>query len=76
MDELISNMERWKGTARPDGALEEPMDPASAAYWLKAQEEAEKLKAAMTDEQKAAIAAFEAHFPRSRLIEESRKGAV
>ena len=76
MDELITNMDYWKGTARPDGALEELMDPASAAYWLRAQEEAEKLKASMTDEQKAAIAAFEAHFPRSRLIEESRKGAV
>lgn len=52
------------------------MDARSAAYWLRAQEEAEKMKASMTDKQKAAIAAFERHFPKSRLIEESRKGAV
>jgi lipopolysaccharide biosynthesis regulator YciM len=49
------------------------MDPKSAAYWLKAREEAEKLVASMTDEQKAMVAQFEAHFPKSRLIEESKK---
>lgn len=48
------------------------MDPKSAVYWLKAQEETEKLVASMTDEQKAMVAQFEAHFPKSRLIEESK----
>ena len=72
LEELVRNTDRWVGTASPGGVLE-PMDPRSAAYWLHAEEEAEKLKANMTDEQKAVLAAFQAHFPKSRLIEESKK---
>lgn len=75
LDELIAHTDRYVGTAAPGGFIE-PMDPRSAAYWLKAREEAEKLKANMTDEQKRLIAAFEAHFPVSRLIEESKKAPV
>lgn len=60
----------------PNGSLMvgEPIDPKSAAYWLKASEEAEKLIDNMTDEQKKLISDFESHFPKSRLIEESLKG--
>lgn len=70
MEDLIANMDAYRGTATPDGNY---MDARSAAYWLKAQEEAEKLVAGMTDAQKGALSAFEAHFPKSKLIEESRK---
>jgi hypothetical protein len=73
LDELINNTDRWIGTATPDGGFISQMDSRSAAYWLKANEEAAKLKDAMTDEQKALIAAFERHFPKSRLIEESMR---
>lgn len=73
LDELVNNVDKWVRTATPDGGLMPQMDPKSAAYWLMANEEAAKLKASMTDEQKALIAAFEAHFPKSRLVEESRK---
>lgn len=75
LDELVNNTEKYKNTAMPNGSLQigEPIDPKSAAYWLKASEEAEKLIDNMTDEQKQLIADFESHFPKSRLIEESRK---
>lgn len=73
LDELIRDVDAWKGTAVPGCDRLEPIDPKSAAYWLKAEEEAEKLRSSMTDEQKAALAAFEAHFPKSRLIEEAKK---
>lgn len=73
LEELVNNTDRYVNTALPDGGFIERMDPKSAAYWLKAEEEAEKLKNGMSDAQKALIAAFEAHFPKSRLIEESRK---
>ena len=69
--ELINNTDKWIGTATPTGGFVQHIDSKSAAYWLKANEEAAKLKDAMTDEQKALIAAFEQHFPKSRLIEES-----
>lgn len=49
------------------------IDQKSAAYWLKAQEEAEKLKSQMSDEQKKMIDDFEKHFPKSKFIEESKK---
>ena len=39
----------------------------------KFEEEAEAMKSSMTDAQKAMIADFEKHFPKSRLIEESKK---
>ena len=71
LDELINNTDKWIGTATPAGGFVQHIDSKSAAYWLKANEEAAKLKDAMTDEQKALIAAFEQHFPKSRLIEES-----
>ena len=73
LDELINNTDRWVGTAMPSGELVAQMDSRSARYWLKANEETAKLKDAMTDEQKALIAAFERHFPKSRLIEESMR---
>lgn len=73
LDELINNTDRWLGTAVPGDELLAPLDPKSAAYWLHAEEEAEKLKANMTDEQKATLAIFQAHFPKSKLIEESKK---
>ena len=71
LDELINNTDKWIGTATPAGGFVQHIDSKSAAYWLKANEEAAKLKDAMTDEQKALIAAFEQHFPKSKLIEES-----
>ena len=76
LDDLINNDEKYKNTAMPNGSLMvgEPIDPKSAAYWLKASEEAEKLIDNMTDEQKKLISDFESHFPKSRLIEESLKG--
>lgn len=49
------------------------IDPASAEYWLRAQEESEKMMSSMTDEQKQMIADFEKHFPKSKLIEECKK---
>lgn len=73
LDELISNPDAYAGTATPSGELLEPIDPDSAAYWLRAEEEAEKLVGNMTAAQKAAIADFERHFPKSRLIDEAKK---
>lgn len=76
MEKLISDMDRYVGTALPNGELAEPfeeIDPRSAAYWLKAEEEAERMQAEMTDDQKRTLAVFMAHFPKSRLIEESKK---
>lgn len=49
------------------------VDPKSAKYWLQAEEEAEKLQTEMSDEQKKMLADFEKHFPRSKLVEESKK---
>lgn len=46
------------------------IDEYSKAYWAKAAEEARKLEASMTPEQKFYLRAFEAHFPKSRLVEE------
>lgn len=73
LEELINNVSKYAGTAMPDGTMLEPMDPRSAAYWLKAREETDKLMSSMTDAQKKMIADFEAHFPKSRLIDEAKK---
>lgn len=69
--EMASHVEKYVGAAH--GGYVEQMDSKSAAYWLKAREETEKLVSSMTDEQKALVARFEAHFPKSRLVEESKK---
>lgn len=71
IDDLINKINEYNGnpSALPDSNL----DKASIEYWLKAEEEAEKLKNSLTDAQKAMISAFEQHFPKSRLIEESKK---
>lgn len=49
------------------------MERVSAKYWMQAAIEAEKLRAEMTDEQKAALDMFERHFPESKFIDESFK---
>ena len=49
------------------------IDEYSRKYWAKAAEEARKLEDQMTPEQKFHLQAFEAHFPKSRLINESKK---
>ena len=49
------------------------IDEYSRKYWEKAAQEAKRLESEMTPEQKLYLRAFEAHFPASRLIEESKK---
>ena len=49
------------------------IDEYSRRYWEIAAHEARKLENDMTQEQKLHLQAFEAHFPKSRLIEESKK---
>lgn len=49
------------------------IDPKSARYWLKAEQEADKLRSQMTPEQLKMIDDFEKHFPPSKLIEEAAK---
>lgn len=73
MAEMVSCPEKFAGIACPDGSIETGMTKEDIAYWLRAEEEAEKLRDAMTDEQKSMLSAFEAHFPKSRLIEESKR---
>ena len=54
--------------------VEDPnIDEYSRKYWEKAAQEAKRLESEMTPEQKLYLKAFEAHFPKSRLIEESKK---
>lgn len=74
IEQMMSNLERYRGTAvSQKDCLDSQLDPKSAAYWLKAREEAEKLQAEMTDSQKKMLDDFEKHFPRSRLIDEAMK---
>lgn len=56
-----------------NGYDDDHIDPASAQYWLKAQEESEKMMSSMSDEQKKMISDFEKHFPKPKLIEECKK---
>lgn len=49
------------------------LDAADLEYWIKAEEETEKLRSEMTDEQRQMIDDFEKHFPKSKLIDESKK---
>lgn len=56
-----------------DAASDPNIDEYSRKYWEMAALEAEKLESEMTPEQKLYLRAFKAHFPRSRLIEESKK---
>lgn len=63
----------WNGNERKaDGQSQIVDDAKSAEYWRNAEIESEKLKTEMTDAQKAEIAEFESHFPKSRLIDESK----
>ena len=63
------------GTCISNGnTSEDPnIDEYARKYWEKAAQEARKLENDMTQEQKLHLQAFEAHFPKSRLIEESKK---
>ena len=63
------------GTCISNGnTVEDPnIDEYSRKYWEKAAQEARKLENDMTQEQKLHLQTFEAHFPKSRLIEESKK---
>ena len=63
------------GTCISNGnTSEDPnIDEYSRKYWEKAAQEAKRLESEMTPEQKLYLRAFEAHFPESRLIEESKK---
>lgn len=49
------------------------IDEYSRKYWEMAAQEARKLESSMTPEQKFHLQAFETHFPKSRLIDESKK---
>lgn len=73
MEQMIANPELYMGKSAEEQRMASQLDPESARYWLTASREARKLEAQMTDEQKAAMAEFEKHFPESRLIEESMK---
>lgn len=79
LEDLISRIDQYYGRASSSNpsvdAMNSQLDPRSAQYWLQAEEEAEKLKSSMTMQQKAMIADFEHHFPKSRLIEEAKKAA-
>ena len=63
------------GTCISNGNTVEDLniDEYSRKYWEKAAQEAKRLESEMTPEQKLYLRAFEAHFPESRLIEESKK---
>ena len=70
LEDLIDRIDDYYGRMRHSDANQ--LDQNSIDYWLKAEEEAEAMKSSMTDAQKAMIADFEKHFPKSRLIEESK----
>lgn len=79
LEDLISKIDQYYGRASSGSssvdAMNAQLDPKSAKYWLQAQQEAEKMKSSMTQQQKDMIADFEHHFPKSRLIEEAKKAA-
>lgn len=79
LEDLISRIDQYYGRAQSSNAqfdaLNAQLDPESVQYWLRAEEEAEKMKDAMTQQQKQMIADFEKHFPKSRLIEEAKRVA-
>lgn len=54
-------------------ARDSNIDEYSRKYWEIAVREARKLENSMTQEQKLYLQAFEAHFPASRLVDESKK---
>ena len=72
IDNLIANIDQYYGKATP-ASTGMQVDPKSAKYWLQAEEEAEKLQAEMSDEQKRLLTNFEKHFPKSKLVEEAKK---
>ena len=61
------------GVSSGKSAEDPNIDEYSRRYWEIAAHEARKLESCMTQEQKLHLQAFEAHFPKSRLIEESKK---
>lgn len=73
LDSIVDAVAHGKMPNFVNDGDDDMIDPASAEYWLRAQEESEKMMASMTDEQKKMIADFEKHFPKSRLIEECKK---
>lgn len=73
LDSIVDVVAAGKLPEFADSIDDNEIDPASAEYWLRAQEESEKMMSSMTDEQKKMIADFENHFPKSRLIEECKK---
>lgn len=71
IDQLMAGM---NGPRNVDLGQNDPnIDEYSRKYWAKAAEEAKKLEDQMTPEQKFHLRAFEAHFPKSRLIDESKQ---
>lgn len=68
---MIASPEGWKMKSELDPL--QMLNPNELEYWIKAKEETEKMIDNMTDDQKKLIADFEAHFPKSRLIEENLK---
>lgn len=71
LEDLISRIDDYYGRSSLNN--DDNLDQTSIDYWIRAEEEADVLKSTMTDAQKQMIANFEHHFPKSRLIEESRK---
>ena len=61
------------GVSSGNTAEDPNIDEYSRKYWEKAAQEAKRLESEMTPEQKLYLKAFEAHFLKSRLIEESKK---
>lgn len=69
IEQLMSGM----GVSGGNTAEDPNIDEYSRKYWEKAAQEAKRLESEMTPEQKLYLQAFEAHFPASRLVDESKK---
>ena len=69
IEQLIAGI----GVSSGKPAEDPNIDEYSRRYWEIAAHEARKLENDMTPEQKLYLQVFEAHFPKSRLIEESKK---
>ena len=69
IEQLIAGIGVSSGKPEEDPNIDE----YSRRYWEIAAHEARKLENDMTPEQKLYLQSFEAHFPKSRLIEESKK---
>lgn len=73
LEDLINRIDDYYGRTAPN--IDCNLDQKSIDYWIRAEEEADALRSSMTDAQKEMIADFEHHFPKSRLIEESKKAS-